>query len=133
MAGEKIFKFSNSIRPGGFPSALSAKDLEEQAALSPEEQLSKYLAQHWTRILDLFRKWDVNNDGLISRREFRDGMSHLSLISDPEEAARLFDKYDDDHNGSLSFAELHARLRQKADAVGAYELGKHQRTLHHRG
>ena len=123
--GEKKYSFTTELTVGGFVGSTD----RDAYVIAPEERLSKYLAKHWTRILDLFRRWDTNQDGLISRKEFTVGMMHLSLLNNEEEAAKLYDSYDTDHSGTLTFAEPNAQLRQKAEAVSAYELRPNQRTL----
>ena len=49
---------------------------------------------------------DSSGDGQISRREFREGMTRLGLEVDVKEIGALFDEWDLDKDGVLSFDEL---------------------------
>ena len=42
-------------------------------------QLAQMLSSNWTRVIDLFRQWDTNSDGFISKQEFIAGMGLLGL------------------------------------------------------
>ena len=72
------------------------------------------------RVLDHFRSMDANQDGRISKSEFRASLKDkpdLHSIAD-----RLFDMLDSDESGSLSHKELNKALRQGASVKLAPEL-----------
>ena len=52
---------------------LAGKDIP------PDEALRQALNENAVRVIDLFRDWDVNNDGMVSRKEFVQGVSLLGL------------------------------------------------------
>ena len=58
---------------------------------SAEEQLREALNRNAVRVIDLFRDWDVNGDGVISRAEFMNGVRTLGLPGGSE-AGILFDR-----------------------------------------
>ena len=64
------------------------------------------------RVIDLFRQWDEDNDGTISKAEFRKAMPLLGLDVPKKEIDRLFDSWDLDRSGSLELTELNRRLRR---------------------
>ena len=77
-----------------------------------EEQLRNHLAKHLARVLDLFREWDEDADGTVSKREFRQCMSVLGLSDvTREDIDALFDTFDSDRSGSIDYRELSKRLR----------------------
>ena len=53
-------------------SALASADLQEgSGAESVAAQIHELLSRHAARVVDLFRDWDEDGSGTISRREFR--------------------------------------------------------------
>mmetsp|Transcript_2709 Transcript_2709/g.7146 ORF Transcript_2709/g.7146 Transcript_2709/m.7146 type:complete len:141 (-) Transcript_2709:149-571(-) len=64
------------------------------------------------RVMNLFQGWDANGDGIISRDEFRTGVSELGVVAPPAEIEELFGMFDIDNSGQISFRELHTMLRR---------------------
>lgn len=83
-------------------------------------QLRAVLATNAVRVVDLFRDWDVDSDGAITRQEFCNGIAKLAVGISPAEADFLFDGFDDicaamngrHIPGLIQFSELHRLLRQ---------------------
>ena len=93
-------------------SVLGNLDLDEsQGALPVSEQISKALQANAVRVLDLFREWDTDGDGDISRKEFHKAMPALGLDVPKEAVDALFDQWDSDGGGSISYDELRKLLR----------------------
>lgn len=76
-------------------------------------QLQQALAASLMRTVELFREWDADGSGSVSRREFRRALPALGLVVAPAEADALFASLDDDGSGSIEYAELHRKLREK--------------------
>ena len=68
------------------------------------------------RVMDLFREWDEDNDGLVSREEFRRALPLLGLHASTAQFDELFDEFDVDKGGSISFRELNRLLRRDVKA-----------------
>jgi len=85
--------------------------LEGPDAPSITEQIAGALRSQSSRVLDLFREWDTDGDGEVSRKEFRKAMPELGLNVDLKEIDALFDMWDADGGGSLEFKELTKILR----------------------
>ena len=108
------------------------------ASKSVSTRLAEVLASKAARVIDLFREWDRNNDGELSKAEFYGGIARLGLEVDVSEANTLFDSWDLDSSGTLSIDELHKILRRggkvalpkglKHDVITQNELHK-ARTL----
>ena len=94
-----------------------------------EDELCRTLAASWTRIMDFFRHCDTNNDGEVSRGEFVIGVISLKLSNDRKVVTSLFDSLDVDCSGTLSFGELHARLRKRAKPKSDYVPDRNMRCL----
>ena len=69
------------------------------------------LSSQASRVVDLFKQWDKNGDGMISQSEFMRAMPYLGLQDClPIEVASLFNAFDPDGSGEISFRELHRML-----------------------
>jgi Ca2+-binding EF-hand superfamily protein len=84
---------------------------------SPIEALKRTLAANLPRVVALFRKWDVNCDGLISTQELYDAVGALHLADGvtewtSEDLSALFTALDTNRNGSIDFNELFDALRR---------------------
>ena len=78
--------------------------------------LKKALDQHLARVVDLFREWDEDGNGQVSKREFRRALSLLGLQADRVHVDALFEEIDVDSSGEVAYGELHHRLRKGIDA-----------------
>ena len=95
--------------------ALSTKvKLDPLSSVPVHEQLREILAKEAVRVVDLFRDWDEDGNGLIDRKEFRKAI--VILVSMAGDAAdRLFDLWDIDKSGSLEYNELNQLLKRRVD------------------
>ena len=64
------------------------------------------------RVIDLFREWDDDNNGKVSRAEFHKAMGEMKFEAPPEEIDKLFDEWDPDGSGVLELNELSKLLRR---------------------
>eukprot|EP00964_Phaeocystis_antarctica_P107643 scaffold72325_cov28-Phaeocystis_antarctica.AAC.2 len=51
------------------------------------------------RVIDLFREWDEDGNGTVSKKEFRKAMPMLGLQLLVEEVDGLYDSWDPDGSG----------------------------------
>ena len=70
------------------------------------EQLAEALKKGSARVLDLFRQWDTDGDGEVSKDEFHKAMPKLGFDVGHDVIEELFNEWDADGGGSLSFVEL---------------------------
>ena len=66
------------------------------------------------RVIDLFRDWDEDANGLIDKAEFFKGIVALGVDAKRDEANELFDIFDIDGGGTIEYRELNKLLRQRA-------------------
>ena len=98
-------------------SALSVHAKVDRSSGVPiSVQLRTMLSQNLVRVIDLFRDWDEDANGLIDRSEFQRGMVALGVEASAEEAGRLFDEFDKDGGGTIEYAELNSLLRRRVES-----------------
>ena len=73
---------------------------------SLSDQLAEALKANATRVMDLFRSWDSDGDGEVSRAEFHKAMPALGLDIPKKAVDELFNQWDDDGGGALAYKEL---------------------------
>ena len=96
-------------------SSLRTVDLDETSSLSVQQQLAEVLTKEAVRVIDLFREWDEDGDGMVSRKEFRKAMPLLGLQVPRPEVDALFDSWDPDGSGELSLRELSQRIKRRVE------------------
>merc|ERR1719188_1182909 len=69
------------------------------------------LRENSLRVIDLFRQWDEDGNGKVSKKEFRRALPALGIHAQREEIDALFDSFDPDHSGSIEYKELSKLLR----------------------
>ena len=87
-------------------------DLDEQSGKSYAAQLRDALTEQAVRVIDLFREWDEDGDGEVSKAEFRRAMPLLGLDVPRDEIDKLFDEWDPDGSGTIELRELNKFLRR---------------------
>ena len=75
-------------------------------------QIRDYLSANAVRVIDLFREWDDDGTGSVSRDEFRKAMKALGLSVSRKQLDELFDAWDPDKSGQLEIRELEKLLRR---------------------
>jgi len=101
-------------------SSYSKIDLDESPGAPPiSQQLGTALRQNSTRVMDLFRQWDADGDGEVSRAEFHKAMPALGLDVPKEAVDELFSEWDKDGGGSINYQELRKILQARPAGGGA--------------
>ena len=105
-------------KKGGSP--LGNVDLDEGPdALPISVQLANALKKGAGKVLDLFRSWDENGDGEVSREEFHLAMPALGLDVPKADIDKLFTEWDSDGGGCIGYKELSKILKAKPVAKSA--------------
>ena len=101
-------------RKGEVGAALnSAVQIDTESDVPIQEQLRDILIDNSVRVIDLFRDWDDDGDGKVSKKEFRKAMVALGLSVPRKEADGLFDTFDPDGGGSIDYKELQKALKRR--------------------
>ena len=75
-------------------------------------QLRDALIANSVRVIELFREWDEDGNGEISRGEFYKALPLLGVSPRREVVDELFDLFDADASGAISFREFNKVLKQ---------------------
>ncbi|KOO28075.1 calmodulin 2-like protein [Chrysochromulina tobinii] len=70
------------------------------------------LKTSFTRVIDLFRKWDTDESGTIERAELHACLRAVGFDAPADVVDELFAEMDVDGSGSVEYKELHRVLRQ---------------------
>ena len=85
--------------------------------------VGKKLSEGILRLIDVFRLYDTDGDGVVTRGEFKKGMKKLGLEKAGAEAMNgLFDRLDRDKSGTISYHELKKLASETGAKRGALQL-----------
>ena len=97
-------------------SSLGNIDIDESSDKSVAQQLRDILSKNGVRVVDLFREWDEDGNGSVSKKEFRKAMPLLGMDLPTKAIDELFDQYDPDKSGVMEMNELQRMLRKTTPA-----------------
>ena len=75
-----------------------------------KDQLVNILAEHSVKLVDLFREWDTDGDGVVDKKEFRQAVAGLGYDVPKKDMDDLFDDLDEDMGGAIEFYEFKKAL-----------------------
>eukprot|EP00900_Chrysochromulina_parva_P011925 jgi/Chrpa1/20733/Chrysochromulina_OHIO_Genome00007183-RA len=121
QAAAKLEAASAKLRPPARappPTGLKApsKPIKTRVA-EVRRTLLEVLNSDQMRVLDLFRAWDVNGDGLVGKQELRSALAGLGIEASAQVVDALFGILDTDNDGTLQYRELNASLRRTEPEV----------------
>ena len=100
------------LRPGASKSSGTALDagfaLKQEG--DPIHQLKVAVSTRLEKVINLFREWDKDGDGNITKVEFSRALTLLSFEGSKETVEALFDMIDLNGNGVIEFKELRKAL-----------------------
>ena len=108
LSGEGYAEMHRLGLRGASTAAEAAMTLRKEAAKGGSEEyeqvrssLREELSRSSARVVDLFKKWDVDNNGTISRAEFRRAIEQMDFdcFADDIEIDRVFNEFDTDGSG----------------------------------
>ena len=65
------------------------------------------------RVADVFKAWDVDNNGCLSRTEFARAMVRMGVKASRAELFKLFSELDPDGSGQINYRELHWAIKER--------------------
>eukprot|EP00964_Phaeocystis_antarctica_P035246 scaffold20132_cov48-Phaeocystis_antarctica.AAC.1 len=108
---------------------LKGFDIDEDSDLSVADQLKEGLMKSGLRVIELFKEWDTDGDGIVSKEEFRKAMGLLGFSASTEDIDALFDSWDPDGSGMLSMDELAKELKVKRPSGPSAEQVAEQKAM----
>jgi len=108
-----------SLEPGPAAGVLDGFDIDEDSGVPAHEQIRAALAQSPGTVLELFREWDEDESGQVTKSEFRKAMPMLGLRAARADIDKLFDEWDPDCSGLLELEELEKLLAAPGPSAGA--------------
>jgi Ca2+-binding EF-hand superfamily protein/pimeloyl-ACP methyl ester carboxylesterase len=90
--------------------------IDEDSLDSVPHQIRCALHKHKVRVIDLFRQIDDDASGLIDLPEFVKAMGEFGLQGMEEEVKLVFNTFDADRSGRISYAELETLCRASVNA-----------------
>ena len=76
-------------------------------------ELRRVLQDNAVRVIDLFRQWDEDGDGTISKSEFARAVPALGIEAPEAVVDALFDSFDPDGSGTIEYTELSMLLKRQ--------------------
>ena len=106
-------KFKAVVKPAvrARKGILGGLDIDENSDVSVATQIGNALRDNGGRVLDLFREWDTDGDGEVTRKEFHAAMPKLGLEVSKEAIDALFSEWDADGGGVLNLKEMQKILK----------------------
>ena len=93
---------------------LRGLQVDVESDVPVTEQIMASLQKNSVRVMDLFREWDEDGDGVITKKEFCRSMPRLGIVAPSKEFELLFDTFDPDGSGAIDMKELQKGLRRKS-------------------
>merc|ERR1740130_1213465 len=74
--------------------------------------LQDFLTNNMKKVMELFREWDEDGDGTITKKEFSRAMRQLGLQVTKDAIDKVFESFDPDGSGAIEFKELNRLVRR---------------------
>ena len=90
------------------------KHVDPETVAAHMAHIRTVLNANRSRVLDLFRKWDADRSGEVTKQEVREALKGVKGLEElpPHEIDALFHKLDIDGGGSVEFKELNRVMRR---------------------
>lgn len=110
---------------GGNQNTLSSETINKEMHVglssklrSPTEQMHEAFDEMATdRVLDVFKAWDADNTGTLSRAEFAKAMVRMGVKCTRAELFKLFNEIDPDGSGEINYRELYWAIKERRGYV----------------
>mmetsp|Transcript_17669 Transcript_17669/g.61847 ORF Transcript_17669/g.61847 Transcript_17669/m.61847 type:complete len:841 (-) Transcript_17669:209-2731(-) len=96
----------------GHPQRVTMIESGEGRFIDVKDRTFASLREVWARGIDKFKSWDVDARGTVGKEEFRRAMLLLGVRGlKPDDVDTLFDIFDEDDSGDISYKELAKAIR----------------------
>ena len=113
-----------ALRKGGPGEASALRfDIDEDSDKSVAEQLRDALIENSVRVVDLFKDWDDDQSGTVTRDEFHKAMDEMQFNVPKEAIDALFSEWDPDNSGALELRELERLLKRRVQIADNLQAG----------
>lgn len=87
-------------------------EVVRRAGLAPtiRDELREYLSSNWMRLKDVYRTWDTNGDGNLTRNEFMRGLKIVGMDLSPDDMTAICSTFDPDNSGTIELRELEGAI-----------------------
>ena len=97
-------------------------DENDDGGLDREEfvifSLRDALLRSGERVLDIFREWDKDGSGKLTKEEFKSALHSLGFsVCTDADVDSLFRRFDPDGDGAVDYVELNSKLREGQSAA----------------
>jgi hypothetical protein len=96
---------------------LAAIRLRPTSEASIADQLQQIVTEDALRVVDIFRSWDEDGSGSVSRKEFRRALLKLGYDAPRADLDRAFDEFDLDGSGEIDLDEFRQALHRSQTAL----------------
>jgi len=100
---------SAAVDTSGTPRAV---DSMGNARSRIENILARSIKKNAVRVVDLFKEWDEDRNGVLSKKEFRNALKSAGIGASSSEVDALFEQWDKDGSGAIDFNELNKALKR---------------------
>lgn len=91
-------------------------EVVRRAGLAPtiRDELREHLSSNWMRLKDVYRTWDTNGDGNLTRNEFMRGLKIVGMDLSPDDMTAICSTFDPDNSGTIELRELEGAIRKRS-------------------
>ena len=101
------------LSAGSASSLASGEDIHQHFL----DKINRWIFKFRSRAIDVFRQFDTNGDGVLSRQEFLTGLEQLKAPLTDEEMTLLVDTMDKDGDGAIDYAEFQSGISYRKGDV----------------
>ena len=108
--------------PPAAPLTPRAQKIKDDLDAMEDGGVGKKLSEGIPRLIDVFRLYDTDGDGVVTRGEFKKGMKKGLEKAGADAMNSLFDRLDRDKSGTISYHELKKLASETGSEARALQL-----------
>ena len=119
--GAAVFYGDDDEEPAS-EASLTGSELHREVWVREIEDI---IGEDRLRIMDVFKRFDRDHDGLLSRKEVYDGLIAAGIPLEPRQVNKLVDYMDKDQDGMIDFSEFSRGIHYHHHDHGTGPLAEH--------